>query len=534
MNPPGKLSVVFVLLVGLPAVAVGGLAWRMQSDRDRVAQMEVAGLLQERLEDLKRPVMQQMVAVERSLLSSLLAAGTSPGDLRSLRRGDPLIAQAFMLDSQGQLSFPPEDRTRSESEAAFVARTRDIWRGKAILYQAPAPEPSSLSARARVKIEGDDVLGLAAREPHGWIVWYWQDGLRLLFWCRAPDGGVLGAEVERVVLLSRLLGGLADLGVAEDRVVLVDSRGDPVQQWGPFDPPQAMAASARLRLPHPLDGLSLQYFLSPARGAALLGGAGSQGILLGALAVFGVLVGLGVYAHRESSRQVREASQRVNFVTQVSHELKTPLSNIRLYAELLEGELDEDDPGLKRVGIIVSESQRLGRLIENVLVFAKVRRGTHRVEPRTMVLDDAVRRVLDQFAPALQVKRIESEVDLAAPTACWADPDAVEQVLANLISNVDKYGSQGGRLFVRTHQEAGQTKLVVGDHGPGITKAARARIFEPFYRVSHALSDGVTGTGIGLAIAQQLAKETGGQLVLLDAAPGAWFELTLPNEGQQI
>lgn len=529
MTAQSKLTVVFALLVALPAAWVLGLAWSLQSDRDAVAKMELDGLLNERLADLQRPVMQELAAVERTLLEVFDGDTQDSGLLRDLRRRVPLVSQVFVLDPRGQLTFPPDDASRSQAEVAFVERTRDIWQGRAVLYEPPSPEPSTLSSRGGVQIEGDDLISLATRRPFGWVVWYWQDGLRLLFWRRGPDGGVRGAEVERVVLLSRLLGGLADLGVAEDRVVLVDSRGDPVQQWGPYDAPVGAGASARLRLPHPLDGLSLQYFLSPDRGSALLGASSPWGTALAALAALGVLVGLGLYAYRESTRQVREASQRVNFVTQVSHELKTPLANIRLYAELLEEELETDEGARRRVGIIVSESQRLARLIENVLVFAKVRRGTHRVEPRTMQVDDAIRRVLDQFAPALSVKGITSEVDLQAHLPCFADPDAVEQVLANLISNVDKYGASGGCLVVRSWQQGLQTRVVVGDRGPGIAKGSRARIFDPFYRISDALSDGVTGTGIGLAIAKQLAQETGGHLVLLDDHPGAWFQLTLNN-----
>ncbi len=522
-----RLTLVFALMMLLPAVGLSALAWRMVADQEAVSKMELDGLLHERLADIERPVMQALAGLERSLTTALDGAATGPQGLRDLRRAEPLMAQVFMLDVSGHLVFPPDDKTRSKAEAAFVKRTQDIWQGRAILYEPPTPEPSTTSSRRKVKIAGDDVLSLAERRSQGWIAWYWQDGLRLLFWRRAAEGGVIGAEVERVVILGRILGALSQLGGGEDRIALVDSRGDPVQLWGPYEPAKGVQPSARLRLRHPLEGLNLHYYLSPTRDSALRGASTPWGTAFGIFAVFGVIFGLGLYAYRESSRHVREALQRVNFVTQVSHELKTPLSNIRLYAELLEDELEEDDPATKRVGIIISESQRLARLIDNVLVFAKVRRGTHRVEAVAMCVDDAVSRVLEQFGPALDVKGIKVEVDLGAAEACFADPDAVEQVVANLVSNVDKYGATGGVLIVRTSQDAKFTRVVVGDRGPGIKSPARARIFEPFYRVSEELSDGVTGTGIGLAIANELAAETGGQLTLLNEAPGAWFELRL-------
>lgn len=551
MASGGRLGVAVGLLVVLPITLVLALAWRIVTDRDAVARMELDGLIEERLADVQRPIVEGLEAVEKKLLEDLAATETSPDALRALRRRAPLAAQVFLLDADGKLVFPPDDETRSKAEAEFATRTRDIWAGRAVLYEPPPPEqdvaslPSKLSrsvsqqaqriaprSSGPVGIEGDDLLSLASRREHGWIAWYWKDGLRLLFWRRQPSGGVIGAEVERVVLLSHILGRLPRLGISEDRVVLVDARGDPVQQWGPFDPPKEARPTAKRRLPHPLDGSTLQYYLSASRAGALLGASTPWGTGLGLLAVVGVIAGLGVYAYRESSRQVREAAQRVTFVTQVSHELKTPLSNIRLYAELLEGELEEDDGAHRRLGIIVSESQRLARLIDNVLVFAKVRRGTHRVEPGPMSVDDAARRVLAQFTPALEVKNIEQDVSLEAPAPCLADPDAVEQVLANLVGNVEKYGAEGRLLVLRTTQDATSTRVVIGDRGPGIPRAAGARVFDAFYRASDRLSDGVTGTGIGLTIAKQLAEETGGRLSLLPDGPGAWFELELPTLGE--
>ena len=534
-----RLLLVLALLVALPVAAVLALGWRTLADQRRVARVELGALLDERLAGLEQTLSAELTQVEADLAGQLDGASPDPEALRALRRRSPLVGEAFALDPEGRLTFPPEAGPRSEAEAAFIHRTRDIWAGRAVLYEPPTPEPATKGAargawsRASARIAGDDVLSLAARRPQGWIAWYWQDGLRLLFWRRLEGGGAMGVEVERVVLFARILGRLPSLPVAEDRIVLVDSRGDAVHQWGPYEADKAARPEAERRLPYPLDGYRLWYLLAPERGAALLGASAPVGAAAGLAALVLVLLGLGVYAYRESSRQMREAAQRVTFVTQVSHELKTPLANIRLYAELLDADLEEDAGPRGRVGIIVSESQRLARLIDNVLVFAKVRRGTHRVAPAAMQMDDAVARVLTQFGPALQSKEIVVEAALQAPLPCRADPDAVEQILANLVSNVEKYGASGGVLVIRTEQAGGVTRVLVGDRGPGIPPAARERIFEAFYRVSDRLSDAVTGTGIGLAIARTLAEECGGRLSLLDEGPGAWFALQVPNDGQQ-
>ncbi|MCA9553029.1 MAG: HAMP domain-containing histidine kinase [Myxococcales bacterium] len=537
-----RLLLVLALLVTVPTLTVVTLGWRMLENQRRVARMELETLLDERLADLEQTIAAELTRLEQDLATELEPErdgllGTPPTSaeaLRQLRRESGLVGMAFVLDPQGNLTYPPAAGPRSEDEDAFMVRTRDIWAGRAVLYEPPTPEPNvelkKRVSRSSARIAGDDMVSLAVRRPQGWIAWYWQDGLHLLFWRRLESGGVIGVEVERVVLLARILGRLPSLPVGEDRIVLVDSRGDAVHQWGPYEVPAGEAAVTERRLPYPLDGYRLAYHLAPARGAALLGASTPLGTLAGLGALVLALLGLGVYAYRESSRQVREAAQRVTFVTQVSHELKTPLANIRLYAELLDADLEDEGGPRERVGVIVSESQRLARLIDNVLVYAKVRRGTHRVTPVPMRMDDAVGRVLTQFGPALAAKGIEPEVTLGAPAPCRADPDAVEQILANLVNNVEKYGASGGVLIVRTEQDAAVTRVVVGDRGPGVPAAARARIFEPFYRVSHKLSDAVTGTGIGLAIARTLAEECGGRLALLeDRGPGAWFALEVPG-----
>src|SRR5690606_38541242 len=111
----------------------------------------------------------------------------------------------------------------------------------------------------------------------------------------------------------------------------------------------------------------------------------------------------------------------------------------------------------------------------------------------------------------------------------YADADAVGQIVANLVSNVEKYAASGGSLVIATRQDADRAVVRVTDRGPGIAAAHEGKVFTPFYRVSDRVTDGVTGTGIGLAIARDLARAGGGDLVLVPAGTGACFELILPR-----
>jgi len=235
-----------------------------------------------------------------------------------------------------------------------------------------------------------------------------------------------------------------------------------------------------------------------------------------------------VWTYRESARALRDAAQRVSFVNQVSHELKTPLTNVRLYAELLEEHLPDDDPvARRRLEVLLGECRRLSRLITNVLTFARAgQRAAAPSAPDPVSVDDVVRDLVEQFAPAFQARGVRVAFEAGAPRAVGADADAVAQIVGNLFGNVEKY-APCAPLAVRTQQEPGRLRITVHDGGPGIPAAARERVFEPFVRLGGEGLEAVPGTGIGLGIARDLARAHGGDLRIVPAERGACFEVTL-------
>lgn len=134
-----------------------------------------------------------------------------------------------------------------------------------------------------------------------------------------------------------------------------------------------------------------------------------------------------------------------------------------------------------------------------------------------------------QFEPSFTSKGLSASVSGAAPRKIEADPDAVGQILGNLLSNVEKYAAQGKKVEIDVSQDEAATRIAVRDYGAGIPEGHREKVFDPFYRVSDKLSDGATGTGIGLTIARELARLHGGDLVLEPAEPGIRFILKVPN-----
>jgi len=559
----------FWLLVTVPLVVAGYLAVRMSSERGELRHHEVQGLLDGRLADVRVRASQAFGAIERELDGALAEAPAGADELRALARRLPIARQVFRLDASGRLTFPVGGPEASRAELEFLERTASIWTGRAILagdsasdapsrsgeaQRRPTGEPAGpedpQAPRARTGEDvtagrvhsaagvGDSLVDLAARKPHGWLTWYWAEGVHLLFWRRAPDRGVIGVELERIGVLSRIVGALPTSSLDEGRMELVDSRGQTVHQWGPLrgassgpSSGDAELAAATLALDAPLDAWQLRYYISPRQRAALADELDLAPLFgIGALAL--ALIGLAVYVYREYTRRLRDAAARVGFVTRVSHELRTPLTNIRLYAELLEDAALDDEDQSQRARVIVGESERLGRLIDNVLAFARHQKGALASRAQRVDVDAVVRDTVAKFGPALDARAIEVKLDLHAPPAN-ANADAIDQIVGNLMSNVERYAANGGEVTVATRAVNGHVIVSVADCGPGVPARDRDTIFEPFKRSATALTDS-RGTGIGLAIARELARASGGELALVDSDRGARFELTLPAYGGDL
>ena len=225
-------------------------------------------------------------------------------------------------------------------------------------------------------------------------------------------------------------------------------------------------------------------------------------------------------------------------MNQVSHELKTPLTNIRMYAELLAEQLQDGETARRRpdaqrrLSIIVSESGRLSRLIGNVLTFAQQQRRQIELKPAARArLTTRSTRLFSSFNRRFRLKAWRRRSCRRGAEVSF-DADAVEQILVNLFSNVEKYAAQGKRLDIASRQDGERTTILVSDAGPGVPPAERDRIFQPFYRISNRL-EGPAGAGIGLSIARGLARLHKGDLRLVDSAAGAAFEVDLHTPSRQ-
>ena len=239
-------------------------------------------------------------------------------------------------------------------------------------------------------------------------------------------------------------------------------------------------------------------------------------------------------AELEQARSEAETANqsKSRFLSQISHELRTPMNAVLGFARLLQ--LDEQEPlsATQRESVeeIVTAGQHLLQLLNDLLDLARVDAGKLHVVQETVsvtrLLDDCLALVAPEIAAReLSVRRFAAN---GPPPQVIADPQRLRQVMLNLLSNAIKYNRAGGLLTVATHGAAnGFVRIEVGDNGLGLTAAQRARLFEPFERLS--MRDDIPGTGLGLALARQLVEAMGGSIGV-DSEPGrgSTFHVCLP------
>jgi signal transduction histidine kinase len=247
--------------------------------------------------------------------------------------------------------------------------------------------------------------------------------------------------------------------------------------------------------------------------------------------VAGILAG-GVLTARGVMREVKLAKLKSGFVSNVSHALKTPLTSVRMFSDMLRsGQVKDEAERRECLDIIAQETERLGRLIQQVLDFGRLearRRPFHWV---TASLEPVVRAETERFRRTTGLPPEAFVVRIAVNTPPVShDPDAFAEVVSNLLSNAYKYSRREDRHIeltlgpVRRH-----VVLAVEDNGPGVPHRERRRIFDQFYRTDDLLTREVEGTGLGLAIARNIVRAHGGRIFVEDRTEGgSRFVVTLP------
>jgi signal transduction histidine kinase len=399
----------------------------------------------------------------------------------------------------------------------------------------------------------------------GMLARFLQNKLRLMFWHRLgsePDL-IFGAQLN----LDRVVDGLRGLVQAgpelhdEICVAVLDDNAKPVAlsqagfsaNWKrPF-----VATEIGDALPH---WEVTAYLVNPARLAQT---ANTAKLTLGLLiAVLVLAIGVGSWLIvRSLNSELKLARQKTDFVGNVSHELKTPLTSIRMFSELLaEGRVADQAKQHSYLNIIAAEAARLTRLINNVLDFSRMERGEKKYNFQPCDLVEVVRTAAQTFRPHLEAGGFKFDCVLPdASISVHGDADALSQIIVNLLSNAEKYsngpastpsprpsgeragarGSESGLLtntkkeivlqLARRESPLPHAEVRVLDRGSGVPRGSEEKVFEKFYRAHDSLSSGVQGSGLGLTIARQIARAHGGDVVYEPRdGGGSCFILRLP------
>lgn len=223
---------------------------------------------------------------------------------------------------------------------------------------------------------------------------------------------------------------------------------------------------------------------------------------------------------------------RREFVSNVSHELKTPLTTIQAYTEtLLDGAIDDPNNNRKFLERIDEQAERLHKLILDLLSLARIEAAEDAYELLPVPVAKTVQICLDEYLPVAASKGVELQTHPPPDSVVvWADEEGLLTVLNNLVDNAIKYTPSGGRVFLRWRIDGRRVVIEVEDTGLGIPKQHQARIFERFYRVDKARSRELGGTGLGLSIVKHWVQVFGGSVELVsELGRGSTFSIRLPT-----
>jgi two-component system sensor histidine kinase GlrK len=234
------------------------------------------------------------------------------------------------------------------------------------------------------------------------------------------------------------------------------------------------------------------------------------------------------------NRLVELEAQKSQFLRNVSHELKTPLTNIREGAELLtEDHAPEARGEVLQVARIVQENSiRLQQMIETLLRYGADGDLTASQARQAVQFDQIVLETIERQAMTAAGRSVSIKPTLE-PAPLFGSPKCLQVIVENLLSNALKYAPHGGLIEIRLMAEPQEVKLEIRDYGPGISERDREHIFEWFYTGPRPPGSIVAGTGMGLAIAQEYAEQHGGRIVLLPSTEGALFQLTLGTNNRE-
>jgi signal transduction histidine kinase len=573
-----KVAVVFVCAVFVPSLVLAWLAIRSLRDQQIVVERQqallyqgVADALAKDVQDFLRTTQRDFAQQVEALLGERSVMDVANGFDEQLRQAWSMAEVGFVVSLDGNVLSPSlfgraeAHRFRLENERflcnreivevdwnspkAAVNRSKvdEKWVSSAETSKdnaekksegvfatkgksAPGPKEGTAPSRSKVEPGEAEFRQLLGDSYEGTLARFLQDKLKLLLWYRSVRDTqmVFGAQLD----LAQVITGLRELVKVPEAlqgtitVALLDDNARPVAGHRPNGQIPFVSREIGAALPHWEAAVYLQNPASLTQSAQTLKLTVQLivALLLAAIGVGGTLIVL------DLKRQLALARQKTDFVSNVSHELKTPLTSIRMFSELLaEGRIEDPLRQKHFLQIITAETARLTRLINNVLDFARMERGEKKYHCEPCDLTTVVRETVNAYRPHLEANgfKLESRLPEGPVTVC-GDRDALSQIVVNLLSNAEKYSGEQKDIAVHL-QNADVVELSVLDRGRGVPRGCEEKIFEQFYRAHDSLASGIQGSGLGLTLARQIARAHGGDILYRGReGGGSCFVLRLP------
>jgi signal transduction histidine kinase len=498
-SPLARRIVPLVLLgVGLPALLLAGLGIALT--------LRVAGAVERDAIRYNAYLAHQVVAAYEQELMIHLRAAARPAE--NAARVNASIGEIMAALAEGTGEF---------EEPHFVAiseltdYTLLIVESQPLIYSSGGPtRPGQYFAGVLLRDAEGQVVGAG-----GW----WVDAREFL------EGHLEDVVRERLPSNPRMYG-----GIESTRRLSVELIGPAGERLARVRDPQSPRTARSAELTGPFQGYVVQ--VAATSDAPVVWTERYAFIQAAFIAIMALAILLAtVFGLRYIIRQLELAQLKAGFVSNVTHELKTPIALIRLAVETLElGRVRSPEESQKFIQSIGRETQRLSQLVDNILDFAKLEAGQRALAMQRVDANDVVHDALESMAPRLESLgfKIETRIAPALPPV-EADPRALSHCVLNLLDNAIKYSRERREIEVETAARDGHVTISVSDRGIGIAPADQKRIFEKFVRVQAGLVHDVKGAGLGLSLVDQIMQAHGGRVDVRSAeGQGSTFTLMLP------
>ena len=253
------------------------------------------------------------------------------------------------------------------------------------------------------------------------------------------------------------------------------------------------------------------------------------------LLLLGMVLGIGLIL-RDLSREKRLARLQADFTSNVTHELKTPITSIYLFAEsMFYNKVKSRTEKKEYLAIIMKESERLKRMINNILEHSKMEKGKQEYHFAETDLSALMKLVIHEMNYWFEEKQITLNVEIEENITELIDEEKISQAFSNLLNNAIKYSDENKNIYIRLFKESGNIVLEIEDEGIGIPEDQQSRIFEKFYRVGQKETESISGTGLGLTVVKEIVDAHKGKIIV-DSKPGkgSKFSVILYNKNPMM